>query len=236
MLFRQLFDKDTSTYTYLLADPKTREAVIIDPVAEQADRDQRLLEELGLKLVYVLETHVHADHVTGAGELRERLGVKTVISNRGGADCADVQVSDGDTIPFGRYQLEVRSTPGHTDGCVSYVVRDGEQTLVFTGDALFVRGCGRTDFQQGNPRSLYRSVHEKLYTLPDDTLVYPGHDYKGHTVTTIGEEKAHNPRLNLRISEEAFVDIMGSLQLPNPRHMDVALPANLQCGKPTARS
>lgn len=236
MLLRQLFDKDTSTYTYLLADLGTKEAVIIDPVAEQADRDQKLLEELGLRLVYVLETHVHADHVTGAGELRDRLGAKSVVSRNGGAECADVLVDDGDTIQFGRHQLEVRATPGHTDGCVTYVAREGERTMAFTGDALFVRGCGRTDFQQGNPHTLYRSVHRKIYTLPEDTLIYPGHDYKGHTATTVAEEKAHNPRLNLSVSEEAFVDIMQALALPHPRQIDVALPANLQCGKPDAHA
>ena len=231
MLFRQLFDQDTWTYSYLLADEETRQAVLIDPVLEQHDRDVALVRELGLTLVYTLETHVHADHVTGSGALREALGSKAVVSRHGGAACADVHVDDGDTIQFGKHTIEVRATPGHTPGCVTYVVRDGDRTMAFTGDALFVRGCGRTDFQGGDARALYRSVHEKIFTLPDDTLVYPGHDYKGHTVTTVGEEKRLNPRLRLGIDEATFVAIMDNLGLPRPRRMDVAVPANLACGQ-----
>ena len=230
MIFRQLFDEKTWTYTYLLADPESREAVIVDPVAEQVDRDVALLDQLGLRLVASLETHVHADHVTGSGELRARTGAKTVVSSGAGVDCADVAAEDGETISFGRYHLEVRHTPGHTDSCATYVARDGERTYAFTGDALFVRGCGRTDFQQGDPHKLYRSVHTKIFSLPEDTLVYPAHDYRGHTVTTVAEEKAHNPRLGVTVSEEQFVSIMNGLQLPRPKQMDVAVPANLACG------
>lgn len=227
MLFRQLFDPDTSTYTYLLADRDTKEAVLIDPVREQADRDAALIEELGLTLLYTLETHVHADHVTGGGLLRQRLGSRTVVSRHGGAECADVQVDDGDVIRFGRHALEVRATPGHTDGCVTYVTSDHK--MAFTGDALLIRGSGRTDFQQGDARKLYQSVHEQIFSLPDDTLLYPGHDYKGRTVSTVGEEKALNVRFAGK-SEEDFVAIMRALDLPKPRYIDEAVPANLRCG------
>ncbi|RMH42624.1 MAG: MBL fold metallo-hydrolase [Deltaproteobacteria bacterium] len=230
MIFRQLVDPDTSTYTYLLADETTRDAVLIDPVREQVDRDVALLDELGLRLVYTLETHVHADHVTGSGTLRDRVGARTVASVRAGADCADVRVDHGDRIEFGRHTIEVLATPGHTAGCVTYVVRDGDRVLAFTGDALFVRGCGRTDFQQGDARTLFRSVRDVIFALPDHTLVYPGHDYRGYTVTTVAEEKRHNPRLRLGVTEDEFVAIMGGLNLPKPRHMDVAVPANLACG------
>jgi sulfur dioxygenase len=230
MIFRQLFDAATSTYTYLLADPDTGEAVIIDPVREQADRDEQLVRQLGLDLKYTLDTHVHADHVTASSGLRDRFGAQTVVSARGGAACADLKVDDGSRVTFGRYTVEVLATPGHTSGCVTYVVRDGDRVLAFTGDALLIRGCGRTDFQQGDARTLYRSVHGKIFALPDDALLYPGHDYRGYTVSTVGEEKRFNPRLNLGVSEDAFVDIMGALKLANPRQMDVAVPANLACG------
>src|SRR5690606_5195679 len=230
MLFRQLFDLESSTYTYLLADEETREAVIIDPVLEQVERDLTLLDELDLRLVYALDTHVHADHVTGAGTLRERTGAKTVLSERAGVGCADVYVKDGDRIPFGRYHLEVRETPGHTDGCLTYVT--GDHAMAFTGDALLIRGSGRTDFQQGSAPVLYRSVHQKIFTLPDECLLYPGHDYKGRTVSSVGEEKKHNPRLGGGRTEAEFVDIMSKLQLAYPKKIDVALPANLYCGVP----
>lgn len=230
MLFRQLYDGESSTYTYLLADEVSGAAVIIDPVLEQVERDVALVRELGLTLRYALDTHVHADHVTGAGALRERLGARTVVSERGGAPCADVQVKDGDTIRFGRYTLSVRETPGHTDGCVSYVTQD--QGMAFTGDALLVRGSGRTDFQQGDARRLYRSVHEQLFSLPDACLLYPAHDYKGRTVTSVGEEKAHNPRLGGARTADEFVAIMAKLELPRPKKIDIAVPANLACGLP----
>lgn len=227
MLFRQLFEPETSTYTYLLADTETKDAVLIDPVKETMERDVALLRELGLKLRFVLETHVHADHVTAAGALREATGAKTVVSKRGGAPCADVLVDDGDSIRFGKHALEVRTTPGHTDGCVTYVTDD--RRMAFTGDALLIRGTGRTDFQQGDARRLYRSVTEKIFTLPDDALIYPGHDYKGRTVSTVGEEKAFNPRLANK-SEDEFVQIMAALRLAAPKKIDVAVPANLRCG------
>jgi len=231
MIFRQLFDKETSTYTYILGDAAAGVAVIIDPVIEQVERDIKILGELGLTLTHALDTHVHADHITGSGVLRERLGVKTVVSINAKVKCADIDAENGERITFGAYELEIRLTPGHTSSCMSFVVVDGQQTMVFTGDALFVRGCGRTDFQQGSPESLYNSVHTQIYSLPDDTLVYPGHDYKGHTVSTVGEEKAHNPRLNLGIDEAGFAVIMNGLNLAYPKKIKESLPANMACGE-----
>jgi len=228
MLFRQLFDGATWTYTYLLADPETGEAVLIDPVIEQVERDMTLLAELSLRLVYTLDTHVHADHVTGAGMLGRRLGSRSILSERGGSPWADVLVKHGDVIRFGGCALEVRETPGHTSGCLTYVTSD--RTMAFTGDALLIRGCGRTDFQQGDPRRLYRSIHEQIFTLPDDAHLYPGHDYKGRTVTTVREEKRFNARLGGDKSEEAFVEIMNGLKLAKPARIDEAVPANLHCG------
>jgi sulfur dioxygenase len=229
MIFRQLFEPRSSTYTYLLASPTTREAVLIDPVVEEVDTYVRLLDELGLRLVYTLETHVHADHVTAAAVLRERLGSRSVVKRDAGAACADVPVDHGDHLDVGGIGIDVRATPGHTDGCVSYVVGD----RVFTGDALLIGGCGRTDFQQGDAERLYDSVTTQLFTLPPDTLVYPGHDYKGRTVSTVGEEKATNTRLGGGRSKEDFVRVMSELQLAYPKQIHRALPANLQCGRET---
>ncbi len=226
MIVRQLFDPDTSTYTYIVVDPETREAAIIDSVKSQVDRDIRVLEEMGVTPKYALETHVHADHVTGAGLLRERLGVKVGVHEDSGAECADLKLKDGDEIPLGASKIRVLHTPGHTAGDVSYLI-DG---AVFTGDALLIRGCGRTDFQQGDPERLYDSITQKLFTLPDDTLVYPGHDYQGLTVSTIGEEKRFNPRLGNGRSKAEFVAIMNGLDLDPPRYIDVAVPGNLRCG------
>jgi sulfur dioxygenase len=230
MLFRQLFDPQSSTYTYLLADEHTRHALLIDPVFEQARRDAALIEELGLKLLWTLETHVHADHVTGASLLRERLGSRVALSAATGAEASDRLLEDGDRIEFGKRFLEVRATPGHTSGCVTYVVDDHEAAL--TGDALLIRGCGRTDFQQGSAAVLYRSIHEQIFSLPDTCLLYPGHDYRGLTVTSVGEEKLYNPRLGGQILREDFVGYMNHLGLPHPKQMDVAVPANLRCGRP----
>lgn len=233
MLFRQLFEPETSTYTYVLADEQTREAVLIDGVRETFERDTQLIDELGLKLTHVLDTHVHADHVTSAGLLRERYGMKTCVSAAGGAPCADVLLHDGDTVRFGRHALQARATPGHTDGCMTYV--ELGEGVAFTGDTLLIRGCGRTDFQQGDSRKLYRSVHEQIFSLPDDTRVFPGHDYKGRTMTTVAEEKAFNPRLGGGKTEDEFVTIMASLKLAYPKKIDEAVPANLKCGLPEAR-
>lgn len=224
MVFRQLFDAQSSTYTYLLADESTRQAALIDPVIENVDRDLGLVRELEFTLAYALDTHVHADHVTGAGAIRERTSAKTV-SSRAGAPCADVHVGHGDVLHVGAIEIHVLATPGHTVDSVSYRVGD----RVFTGDALLVRGCGRTDFQNGDPRQLYASLTKVLFALPDETQVYPAHDYRGHTATTIGEEKRLNPRIAGR-SEDEFVAIMDSLHLPAPEKLDEAVPANRACG------
>lgn len=228
MIFRQLFDRQTCTYTYLLADADTKEAVLIDPVREQFERDQLLLEELGLTLRYTLETHIHADHVTSSGLFRQKVGSHSVVSSAGGANCASVQADHGQVIQVGSVALEVRHTPGHTDGCVSYVLAD--HTKVFTGDTLFIRGCGRTDFQQGDAARLYQSVHTQILSLPDACTIYPGHDYKGRTCSTVAEEKRFNPRLGGGRTEAEFVAIMEGLDLANPARIDVAVPANLKCG------
>jgi sulfur dioxygenase len=228
MLFRQLFDQDSSTYTYLLADEASREALIIDPVFEQLDRDATLIQELELELRYALDTHVHADHLTSLGLLKQRFGATTVLSERAGAVRADWLVKQGDRIRFGAHELEARETPGHTNGCLTYVCH--EARLAFTGDAILIRGSGRTDFQQGNSATLYASVREHIFTLPDDTLLYPAHDYKGRTVSTVGEEKRLNPRLGVNKTLADFVRVMSELKLPHPRKMDVVVPANLFCG------
>lgn len=227
MLFRQLFDYDTWTYTYLLADEQTREAVLIDSVAEQAERDARLLRELDLKLVYLLETHVHADHITGVDRLKALFpDARSVVSEYGGASCADVLVKDGDVVKIGQIQIAVLATPGHTDGCVSYYT----EGRVFTGDALLIHGCGRTDFQQGDAGKLYDSVTGKLFTLPPETLVYPAHNYVGLTVSSIAEEIRFNPRL-AQTSREAFIALMNNLNLPYPKKIMESVPANLNCGR-----
>jgi glyoxylase-like metal-dependent hydrolase (beta-lactamase superfamily II) len=229
VIFRQLFDPETSTWTYLVADRATREAVLIDVVFERSDRDQELLEQLGLRLTWLLETHIHADHVTSAGTLRERTGARVACGRATGVTTADRLVDDGDTLAVGGLVFGARSTPGHTDGCTTWVLP--AQGIAFTGDALLVRGCGRTDFQQGDARRLYRSVHDRIFVLPDDTLLYPGHDYNGRTVTTVGEEKRWNPRLGGGKTEDEFVAIMAGLQLSPPKRIAVAVPANLTLGR-----
>lgn len=230
LIFRQLFDPQSSTYSYLLADGRTREAVLIDPVFEQVRREVALIEELGLDLILTIETHVHADHVTGAWLLRRRLGSRTAVSARSGAAGADVTFGDGDTLSFGGRHLTVMATPGHTDGCSTFVLDD--RSMAFTGDCLLIRGCGRTDFQQGDPGAMYRSVHDRIFRLPDECLLYPGHDYKGSTVTSVGEEKLFNPRLGGDIGEADFAGYMRNLGLAHPNRIDVAVPANLRCGEP----
>jgi glyoxylase-like metal-dependent hydrolase (beta-lactamase superfamily II)/rhodanese-related sulfurtransferase len=230
VIFRQLFDPTSSTYTYLLGDRDTRQAVLIDSVYEQVRRDGALIEELGLELRATLETHVHADHVTGAWALKQRFGCKIALSEMGGADGADRYLQDGDTVAFGARHLNVLATPGHTDGCVTYVLDD--RTMAFTGDCLLIRGSGRTDFQQGDPATMYRSVHEKIFCLPADCLLYPGHDYRGLTVTSVAEERQFNPRLGGKLSVSDFAGYMDNLGLPHPKQIDVAVPANLRCGEP----
>lgn len=228
MLFRQLFERDSSTYSYLLADADSREAVLIDPVRETADRDVTLIRELGLTLLATLDTHVHADHVTGASILRERLGSAVVYPASSGVTGADRLLADGEVFRFGRHGLEARFTPGHTDGCTTYVLDGGERA--FTGDALLIRGCGRTDFQQGSPERLHHSVHGRIFSLPDACLIFPAHDYKGRTVTTVAEEKQHNPRLAEGRTVAEFKEIMDGLNLAYPKQIDVAVPANLKVG------
>jgi sulfur dioxygenase len=230
LIFRQLFDPPSSTYTYLLADSPTRRAVLIDPVFEQARRDAALLHELGLELVITLETHVHADHVTAAWLLKRMTGSAIGVAATSGAEGADRYLQGGDRVEFGNRHLEVRATPGHTGGCLTYVLDD--RAMAFTGDALLIRGSGRTDFQQGDPHVLYRSVHEQIFSLPDDCLLYPGHDYRGLTMTSVGEEKRFNPRLGGAAGEEDFIGYMKNLGLPHPKQIAVALPANLKCGRP----
>ncbi|ENN82080.1 hypothetical protein YQE_01542, partial [Dendroctonus ponderosae] len=225
LIFRQLFDHISSTYTYLLACPRTKECVLVDPVLEQAKRDFQITQDLGLSIKYAVNTHMHADHITGTGYLRVLSGCKTVISKASGAD-ADIHVQEDDEIAFGAQKLKVLSTPGHTNGCVTYY--SPEQGVAFTGDALLIRGCGRTDFQEGNPRTLYRSVHEKIFRLPTATLLFPAHDYKGLTCTTVDEESRLNPRLSK--TEDQFVEIMNNLNLDYPKQIDRALPANKVCG------
>jgi len=227
MIFRQLFDSESSTYTYLVADPETRLAALVDPVREQIERDLGLLAELNLKLAYVLDTHVHADHVTAAGLLRQRTGAKTVGGEKA-APCVDVQVKHGDVVALGGLQIKVLATPGHTDDSVSYLVQDA----LFSGDALLVRGTGRTDFQNGDAHALYHSITQVLFALPDTTRVYPGHDYRGNSESTIGEEKRFNPRVANK-DEAQFVEVMKALQLPPPKKLQEAVPANQACGVPT---
>lgn len=230
MIFRQLFDPASSTYTYLLADEATRQALLIDPVFEQARRDLALLRELDLQLLATLDTHVHADHVTGAWLLKQHSGSRILVAAAGGTDGADQLLADGDRVGFGQRHLQVRATPGHTDGCLSFVLDD--QTMAFTGDALLIRGCGRTDFQQGSAERLYRSVHQQLLSLPDGCLLYPGHDYRGLTCTSVAEERRWNPRFGGSSSLHDFVGYMTNLGLPHPRQMARAVPANLRCGRP----
>ncbi|XP_067874611.1 persulfide dioxygenase ETHE1, mitochondrial isoform X1 [Heterodontus francisci] len=226
LIFRQLFEKISSTYTYLLADADNKQAVIIDPVFEEVTRDIKLIEDLGLKLLYAANTHCHADHVTGTGLLKTMVaGCRSVIAKDSGAS-ADIYIKEGDRINFGKFFLEAHSTPGHTDGCLTYVLND--RTMAFTGDALLIRGCGRTDFQQGCPKTLYQSVHEKIFSLPTDCLLYPAHDYTGQTVTTVEEERRLNPRFSKPLAE--FIDFMNNLNLPKPAQIDIAVPANLRCG------
>lgn len=230
LIFRQLFDQQSSTYTYLLADDKSGAAVLIDPVFEQVNRDVALLTELKLNLVCVLDTHCHADHVTSAWLLKQRTGAQIAISTRTGAINADRYLNHGDQIKFGRRYLTVRETPGHTNGCLTCVLDD--ESKAFTGDCLLIRGCGRTDFQHGEARMMYQSIHSEIFTLPDETLLYPAHDYSGLTVTSVAEEKNYNPRLGGKLSASDFDGYMRNLNLPHPRQIDIAVPANLKSGKP----
>lgn len=230
LVFRQLFDATSSTYTYLLGDASSGEALLIDPVFEHVRRDAALLRELGLALSATLETHVHADHVTGAWLHRERCGSRILVSAAAGARGADRLLAHGDTVAFGARHLQARATPGHTDGCLTYVLDD--ESRAFTGDALLIRGCGRTDFQQGDPAKLYRSVHQQILSLPPACLLYPAHDYRGLTVTSVEEERRYNPRFGGSSNESDFTGYMNHLGLPHPKLIDIAVPANQRCGEP----
>lgn len=230
LIFRQLFDPESSTYTYILGDAESAEAVLIDGVFEQVRRDLALLEELNLKLVQVLDTHCHADHVTSAWLLKQKTGARINVSAASGVEGADTYLKHGDKIKFGSRYLNARLTPGHTNGCVTYVMDD--ESMAFTGDTLLIRGCGRTDFQQGDAREMYRSIQTQILALPETTKLYPAHDYKGLTVTSVAEEKKYNPRFGGAISEDDFVGYMDNLGLPHPKQIDIAVPANLRCGQP----
>lgn len=229
MIFRQLFDNQSSTYTYLIADKESRQACIIDPVLEHGPRYKQLIEELDLTLLYALDTHVHADHITALGGLRDQFGCETLVGGDNDVACASKALNHGDVIKFGELELKVFFTPGHTSDSFCFFVNNSSENFLFSGDTLLIRGTGRTDFQNGDPKQLYNSIHSILLALPDDTWVYPAHDYKGWTKSTIAEERQHNPRLQLE--ESAFIVHMNNLNLPNPKMMDIAVPANLSCGK-----
>lgn len=230
MILRQLFDHETYTYTYLLGCDRTGEAALIDPVVGNIEQYTQLMQELGLSLKAALDTHVHADHITALGKLRELTKCETWVGNKGDVDCADNGLEDGGLVMIGDIDISVIYTPGHTNDSYSFHVSADGNGLLFSGDTLFIRGTGRTDFQHGDAGQLYDSLHEKLMLLPDHTIVCPGHDYKGNTVSTVGEERAHNPRLQIKQRDE-FITFMANLDLPNPKYMDVAVPANLACGK-----
>src|ERR1700737_1631816 len=225
MIFRQLFDNTSGTYTYLLASRRGGEALIIDPVLEKVDRYVQLVGELDLKLIKAVDTHLHADHITGQGALRDRTHCVTVMGERSKVDVVSMRLAEGDKLTIEGLALYVLYTPGHTDDSYSFLMRD----RVFTGDTLLIRGTGRTDFQNGDPRAQYDSIFNKLLRLPEETMIFPAHDYKGETVSTIGEEKRFNPRLQVRSADE-YVELMNNLKLPNPKMMDVAAPAHMHVG------
>lgn len=224
MIFRQFFEPVSCTYSYLIADPGG-EALLIDPVDTEVTRYIQLIKELGLKLIFSVDTHVHADHITGSGLLRRETDCDTVLGQETAAECVTVRIKDGETLTVGKQKLRALYTPGHTNDSYSFLGKD----RVFTGDTLLIRGTGRTDFQNGSADQQYESIFNNLLKLPEDTLVYPAHDYKGWTVSTIGEEKRHNPRLQVK-SKADYIDIMNNLKLDHPKLMDVAVPANLRCG------
>ncbi|MFM8258778.1 MAG: MBL fold metallo-hydrolase [Vulcanococcus sp.] len=230
LLLRQLFDADTGTFTYLLADVSSRQGVLIDAVFDQHSRDLSLIQELGIQLLAAIDTHAHADHVTGSWLMQEATGCAIGLAAAAGAENVTRPLHHGDRLPFGARSLEVRSTPGHTNGCLSFVLDD--HTVAFTGDALLVRGCGRCDFQQGDAHTLWRSITEQILSLPDSCLLYPGHDYTGRGMTSVAEEKAFNARLGGAATERDFVGFMQNLKLPHPKQIGVALPGNLRSGKP----
>lgn len=225
-IFYQLFEHESSTYTYIIADPVTREAAIIDPVFETLERDMKLIEELGVKLKYILDTHIHADHITAAGEIRKRTGAKSAVSANAKVDCVDIPLENGQELFLGDHKITALATPGHTNSCMSFVF----EGRVFTGDALLIRGTGRTDFQQGSSEKLFESVTKNLFSLPEDTQVYPAHDYRGQTSSTVEMEKKFNPRLGMNKTKNEFIKTMAELKLANPKKIHEAVPANMVCG------
>ncbi|CAA6805541.1 MAG: Metallo-beta-lactamase family protein [uncultured Thiotrichaceae bacterium] len=231
MIFRQLFEEDSSTYTYLLACEETGECVLIDPVIDTAERDLATLNDLGLNLTYTLETHIHADHLTGALKLKALTNSQIVVPAMDELPCADLGVQEGTAFKVGNIELHPLFTPGHTGTHHAYLLDNGMQHVLFTGDALLIEACGRTDFQSGDAVKLYKSITEKFFTLPDETLVYPAHDYEGRQITTIGQEKNRNPRVGDNRPQDEFVDIMHGLDLPYPRKIDFAVPGNELCGQ-----
>jgi len=230
LIFRQLFEPNSSTYTYLVACTDTGKAALIDPVLETVERDMEILKELGLKLTYTIDTHIHADHLTSANKLKALTESKIVYPKEAYLPCQDLSVEEGKVFHIGNVELHPLFTPGHTDHHYSYLIDNGTQSMVFTGDALLIEACGRTDFQSGDAGMLFESIHNKIFTLPDETLVYPAHDYEGHFVSTIAQEKIRNPRLGNKKSKEEFIIIMKHLDLPYPRKIDFAVPGNEACG------
>lgn len=231
MLFRQWQEPDSCTFTYLLSCPDTGETVLIDPVLDTVERDLNLLQELGLKLTYTLDTHIHADHLTGARRLKALAGSRIAYPAIDELPCADIGVREGQAFRVGHIEIQPLFTPGHTDHHHAYLIDAGTHKLLFTGDALLIDACGRTDFQSGDAATLYRSIHDKFFSLPDETLVYPCHDYDGRRISTIGQEKARNPRLGNGKTLEEFVAIMDGMDLPYPRKIDFAVPGNRLCGE-----
>jgi len=230
MIFRQLFEPDSSTYTYLVSCPDTGTTALIDPVLDTVERDLALLQQMGLTLDFSIDTHVHADHLTGAKRLREQSGSRIVYPAMLDAACVDIGLREGEPFRVGNIEIQPLFTPGHTDHHHAYLIDNGTQKMLFSGDALLIEACGRTDFQSGDAHALYRSIHEKFFSLPDETLVYPCHDYEGRFVSTIAQEKSRNPRLGHGKSVEDFVAIMDNMDLPYPRKIDFAVPGNEGCG------
>jgi sulfur dioxygenase len=229
IIFRQLFDADSSTYTYLMADKSTSEAALIDPVLEKVEDYLSLIEQLDLRLVKTLDTHTHADHITAQGTLRDKIGCVTMMGEQSLSECASAHFSDNENITLGHLKVTALYTPGHTDDSYCFLIKLSDTKVLLSGDTLLIRGTGRTDFQSGSAGQQYHSLFDRLLQLPEDTLVYPGHDYKGWTVSTIGEEKANNPRLQVG-DGNAYIELMSKLDLPNPKMMDIAVPANQSCG------
>ena len=230
MIFRQLFEPSSSTYTYLIACQDTGVVALIDPVLETVQRDMEVLNKLGLQLTYTIDTHIHADHLTSATKLKALTGSQIVYPKEAGLPCQDISVEEGRVFRIGNVELHPLFTPGHTDHHYAYLIDNGTQKLVFTGDALLIEACGRTDFQSGDAATLYESIQNKIFSLPDETLIYPAHDYEGHFVSTIAQEKIRNPRLGNNKSKDEFIEIMNNLDLPYPRKIDFAVPGNEACG------